>query len=176
MLAWLVLAWLVLVLVLAWLLMVLVLLLLLTLRCCCSQNFGIHDTWVHQRVPPAQYGENLQKIFTEGLGGLAPGGKLIWSSTTPISSNCTGCGDGTTMQHVDEYNSIALDVFRRVTANTTSGVVNDLHEEVNSVCGVNFTSCALQCYNNEHPSIPGAAFLGVRTALTILPFLNPKRK
>ena len=158
------------------LLMVLVLLLLLTLRCCCSQNFGIHDTWVHQRVPPAQYGENLQKIFTEGLGGLAPGGKLIWSSTTPISSNCTGCGDGTTMQHVDEYNSIALDVFRRVTANTTSGVVNDLHEEVNSVCGVNFTSCALQCYNNEHPSIPGAAFLGVRTALTILPFLNPKRK
>jgi len=110
------------------------------------------------------------------LGGLAPGGKLIWSSTTPISSNCTGCGDGTTMQHVDEYNSIALDVFRRVTANSSAGVVNDLHEEVNSVCGVNFTSCALQCYNNEHPSIPGAAFLGIRTALTILPFLNPKRK
>jgi hypothetical protein len=46
---------------------------------------------------------------------------------------------------------------------------------VNAVCGVNFTSCPLQCYNNEHPSIPGAAFLGIRTAMTIAPFLNPKR-
>ena len=46
------------------------------------------------------YGKNLEYIFTAGLAGLAEGGKLIWSSTTPISSNCTGCGDGTTMEHV----------------------------------------------------------------------------
>jgi hypothetical protein len=138
-------------------------------------NFGIHDTWQHQYVPPKQYGENLERIFTMGKAGLAPGGKLIWSSTTPIASNCTGCGDGTTTAHVVEYNAIALQVFRQVTAGTTVGVVNDLHAEVNNVCGVNFTVCALQCYNNEHPSIPGAAFLGIKTAQTIAPFLNPSR-
>eukprot|EP01047_Picozoa_sp_COSAG01_P018516 COSAG01_NODE_1005_length_12174_cov_40.917267_11_plen_108_part_00 len=55
-------------------------------------NFGIHDTWEHQYVSPEQYGKNLQYIFREGLAGLAPHGKLIWSTTTPISSNCTGCG------------------------------------------------------------------------------------
>ena len=135
-------------------------------------NFGIHDTWVHQYVSPAVYGKNLEYIFSAGLAGLAPHGKLIWSSTTPISSNCTGCGDGTTMEHVVEYNAIALEVFQRVTANTSAGVVNDLHEEVNAVCGANFTSCSLQCYNNEHPSIPGAAFLGIKTAMTIAPFLK----
>jgi hypothetical protein len=54
---------------------------------------GIHDTWVHQYVNPEQYGKNLELIFTAGLAGLArPHGKLVWSSTTPISSNCTGCG------------------------------------------------------------------------------------
>ena len=79
------------------------------------------------------------------------------------------------MEHVTQYNAIALDVFQHVTNGTGAGVVNDLHEEVNAVCGVNFTSCALQDYNNEHPSIPGAAFLGIRTAMTIAPFLNPKR-
>ena len=54
--------------------------------------------------------------------------------------------------------------------------MNDLHAEVNEVCGVNFTVCALQDYNNEHPSIQGAAFLGIKTAQTIAPFLNPRRK
>jgi hypothetical protein len=129
------------------------------------------------KVSPKDYGENLERIFSEGLGGLTAGGKLIWSSTTPISSNCTavGCGDGTTTAHVVEYNAIALEVFQRVTVNTGAGVVNDLHEEVNSVCGVNFTSCALQDYNGVHPSIAGAAFLGIRTAMTIAPFLHPSR-
>ena len=80
------------------------------------------------------------------------------------------------MQHVVEYNKIALEVFNAVVAGTTIGAVNDLHTEVNGACGVNFTSCALQDYNNEHPSIPGAAFLGIKTAQTIAPFLNPRRK
>ena len=148
----------------------------LTKRCCDRSliNFGIHDTWVHEHVPPKQYGDNLERIFTMGKAGLAPGGKLIWSSTTPISSNCTGCGDGTTTDHVVEYNAIALEAFNKVVG-TTDGVVNDLHAEVNEVCGVNFKVCPLQDYNNEHPSIPGAAFLGIKTAQTIAPFLNPRR-
>jgi hypothetical protein len=79
------------------------------------------------------------------------------------------------MEHVVQYNAIALEVFQRVTNGTGNGVVNDLHEEVNAVCGANFTSCALQDFNNEHPSIPGAAFLGIRTAMTIAPFLNSRR-
>ena len=136
----------------------------------------VADTWQHQYVPPKQYGANLQKIFEMGKAGLAPGGKLIWSSTTPIASNCTGCGEGTTTAHVVEYNAIALEVFHTVVAGTAIGVVNDLHAEVNRACGVNFTVCALQCYNNEHPSIPGAAFLGIKTAQTIAPFLNPREK
>ena len=118
----------------------------------------------------------MERIFTVAKSGLTPTGKLIWSSTTPISSNCTGCGDGTTMDHVVEYNAIALETFNRVVANSTVGVVNDVHTEVNNVCGVNFTVCGLQSYNNEHPSVAGAAFLGIKTAQTIIPFLNPNKK
>ena len=33
-------------------------------------NFGIHDTWVHQYVPPKQYGENLERIFTAAKGAV----------------------------------------------------------------------------------------------------------
>ena len=91
-----------------------------------NSGAGIHDTWVHQYVPPRQYGKNLERIFTMGKAGLAPGGKLIWSSTTPISSNCTGCGNGTTTDHVVEYNAIALEAFKKVVGTTEIGVVTDL--------------------------------------------------
>jgi len=137
-------------------------------------HFCIHDTWVHQYVPPKEYGKNLGRIFAAAKGALVAGGKLVWSSTTPISANCTGCGQGTTMDHVVEYNAVALQVFASVAG--TAGVVNDLHAEVNAVCGQNFTVCSLQAYNNEHPSIAGAAFLGIKTARTIAPFLNGKRR
>lgn len=33
--------------------------------------------------------------------------------------------------------------------------------------------CALQFYNNQHPSISGAAILGIKTAQTIALLLNP---
>lgn len=135
-----------------------------------SVNFGIHDTWEHQYVPPKSYGENLVRIFTAAKAALTAGGKLIWTSTTPISSNCTGCGDGTTTAHVVEYNAIARTAFENVVG-PEIGLVNDLHGEVNAVCGVNFTVCNLQAYNNEHPSIAGAAFLGIKTAEIMLPYL-----
>ena len=50
-----------------------------------------------------------------------------------------------------------------------------MQAEVNAACGVNFTVCNLQCYNNEHPSVAGAAFLGIKTAAAMLPHLNPTR-
>ena len=139
----------------------------------CWARFGASG--VHQYVPPKQYGENLARIFSAARAALVPAtGRLMWTSTTPIATNCTGCGDGTTRDHVVEYNAVALAVFNEVIGTSGLGIVNDLHAGVNAACGVNFTVCSLQCYNNEHPSIAGAAFLGIMTARAMLPHLDPR--
>ena len=76
-----------------------------------------------------------------------------------------GRGDNDGARHIVKCES--LEIFQLVTDGSGAGVINDLHEEVHAVCGVNFISCTLQDYNNEHASIPGAAFLGIRTAMAI---------
>merc|ERR1712194_83190 len=101
---------------------------------------------------------------------LVPGGKIVWTTTTPISSNLSSY-PGCTTAHGIEYNAIALDVF----GDKPDVVINDLHFAVNKVCGVNYTSCHLQNYNDVHPTIAGAAFLGIQTAQTIAKLINQKQ-
>lgn len=83
---------------------------------------------------------------------LAPGGSIVWTSTTPIAQDCSLPGQpqgpcyGVQPECVERYNSIALEVL----GDKPDVVVNDLWSEMNAVCGTNFTSCSLQHYHDVH--------------------------
>merc|ERR1711957_721171 len=105
---------------------------------------------------------------------IAPGGSVVWTSTTPIAQNCSHPGEagpcyGVQPECVAQYNEIALELLGQ----EPSVVVNDLWAEVNAVCGVNFTSCSLQHFHDVHATAAGRQFTAIKTAQSIAPLLGP---
>ena len=67
-----------------------------------TMNFGIHDCCPGGdgrkpgiTVSLAEYIKNLAIIYETASAALAPGGKILWVTTTPVAtgqSNTTTCG------------------------------------------------------------------------------------
>jgi hypothetical protein len=47
-------------------------------------NFGIHDCCLGRNVTQAQYIRDLGAIYGAAHAALAPDGKIVWVSTTPV--------------------------------------------------------------------------------------------
>lgn len=135
-----------------------------------SFNFGIHDCEnPPQFTDPGVYQANLESIARSARAGLKPGGTLVWTSTTPPPF--PEATDHASVACVNQRNALAKEVLAQFDV-----VINDLHEEMNNVCGVNFTSCSLQLPgHNVHPTPAGRQFFAIKTASVIAPFLNPKK-
>ena len=135
---------------------------------------GIHDCWAPQRVNATAYKANLATIYDAAHAALAPGGKVVWTSTTPIATNCgstkapRGPCYGVAPECVAEYNQIAADLL----GGKPDVVINDVYNAVLGVCGAKFETCTLQHQHDVHPSGPGKQFLALELAATIAPYLN----
>merc|ERR1712196_473859 len=128
-----------------------------------------HDCESNQYTAPNVYQANLKMIAKAARAGLKKGGTLIWTTTTPPPF--PAASDTASVACVNQRNALAKEALAEYNV-----VVNDLHNEMNDVCGTNFTSCALQLPNhNVHPTPQGRQFLAVKTASVIAPFLNPER-
>jgi hypothetical protein len=98
---------------------------------------------------------------------------VVWTSTTPIATNCTnpehpkGCY-GVHPTCVTDYNAIAADVL----LGKPDVLANDVYTAVMGVCGEGFETCSLQHEYDVHPSGPGKQFLAIELATTIAPFLG----
>ena len=105
-------------------------------------NFGIHDCCPGGDgrkpgviVPKADYVANLAAIYKTASQALAPGGKILWVSTTPVPTgqNPAGtCGIAGTAFNgcVDDYNAAALQLL----ADKPDVAVLDLNGAVNNAC------------------------------------------
>lgn len=139
-----------------------------------SFNFGIHDCWAAQRVNETAYKANIAYIYSVASASLAPGGKVVWTSTTPIASNCGSASAprgpcyGVQPKCIVDYNAIALEVL----GGKPDVIVNDVYSAVIEVCGLGFETCSLQHEHDVHPSGPGKQFLAIELAATIAPFLR----
>ena len=146
-------------------------------------NFGIHDCWAPQRVNASQYVKNLQYMVGRMRGALAPGGKIVWATTTPIQANCSappldgppqanpayGPCYGVPPACVRQYNALAAEAF----AGQPDIVTDDLYAAVNAVCGAGFHRCTLQRWHDVHPTQAGKQFLAIAVAHSIAPLLGP---
>ena len=78
---------------------------------------GIHDCWAPQRVNATAYKANLETIYEASHAALAPGGKVVWTATTPVATNCgspkapRGPCYGVAPACVAQYNQIAADLL-----------------------------------------------------------------
>jgi hypothetical protein len=134
-------------------------------------NFGLHDCCDagHTKpIPPANYSANLAEVYSKARKALAPGGKILWVETTPVSATNrfnikNSC--------VKEYNGLAAKLF----ANKTDAVTCDLNQAVTSVCGDDFDHCPLQKQQGDiHFTGAGRQVTAVVVAHAIAPLLGPK--
>lgn len=130
-------------------------------------NFGLHDLNDNgKEVAIAEYVANLRLIFTE-LKKI-PTAKLIFTTTTPVP---LGDGGGTrTEANVLKYNEAALQLLA---PDIASGrvAVNDLHGDVVSRCGANYTAtgyCELQIPRNVHYVYEGRQYCALSVVNSIL--------
>ena len=149
-------------------------------------NFGIHDCCpggdgrpAGQNVPRAAYLANLAAIYAAASKALAPGGKIVWVSTTPVRDD----GSATVPQHelcnmtgaafngcIDDYNAGALALL-----GAKPDVEHlDLNAAVRAVCGATYGGCNLQRWENVHFTDAGKQFCAIEVAAAVAPLLGPK--
>ena len=103
-------------------------------------NFGIHDCCpggdgrpAGQNVPLPEYLKNLGAIYETASKALAPGGSIVWVTTTPhaVMDGYTDCGlaGGAFNSCIDDYNAAALTLMEQ----KPNVVVADLNAAVNQV-------------------------------------------
>ena len=126
-------------------------------------------------VPKADYIHNLGLIFDAAAQALAPGGTILWVSTTPVpeGDGAPTCGiSGTAFNScVDDYNAAALTLL--ATKPHVQARVVDLNSAVHQVCGKGFRTCNLQRWHNVHFTDAGKQFCAVEVAAAIAPLLAP---
>lgn len=142
-------------------------------------NFGIHDCCPGGdgrqpgvNVPLKDYVANLAIIYGKASKALAPGGKILWVSTTPHSVAQPDCGlTGTAFnQCIIDYNAAALKLLK----SKPDVEVLDLNAAVNQVCGTGYSDCNLQLWHNVHFTTAGKQFCAVHVAAAVAPLLAPK--
>ena len=118
--------------------------------------------------------QNLQFVYEKASQSLAPGGSVVWVTTTPHAfmkgySDC-GLTGSEFNDRIIEYNEIASTFFSSK-ANVT---VCDLNAAVNAVCGPGYEDCNLQRWNNVHFTTAGKQFCAIELSETIAPLINNK--
>ena len=79
---------------------------------------------------------------------------------------------GRTDAKVRAYNARALEVLRPLAASSGGAlIVDDLHAAVDSYCGVDYKTCALQKPENVHYEPLGCTFLAKRVVASIVAWL-----
>ena len=114
-----------------------------------SFNAGIHGCETgDQALTDADYKADILAIYDQIAKALAPGGTVVWTTTTPIATDSR-------VSHIDpacipRRNSIAASALR----DKPQLVVNDLYAAVTAVCGSNFKlgECPIQ---NGGPATAG---------------------
>ena len=139
-------------------------------------NWGLHDIAPSMYAPiePALYASNMERIYQQLAGALAPNGTLVWATTTPVPPS-----------YKNRNNSDVLRINEQMRALFGPGskhpevVVHDLYAEVVARCsrdpasvGYPATSdCDVLQSNGVHMSAAGRQFTGIMTAASILPYL-----
>ena len=133
-------------------------------------NFGLHDLVDagpgegKEHVTLTQYGQNLVTIYTR-LAARAR--KVIWVATTPCPNVTTSMGRSDAK--VIAYNARALEVLKPIAMKSGNALlVDDLHTAVDSYCGVNYKTCALQRPKNVHFESLGCNFLAKKVVASIV--------
>ena len=147
-----------------------------------TMNFGIHDCCpggdgrpAGADVPLADYIKNLGIIYETASQALAPGGKIVWVTTTPVptgmsvSSTC-GISGAAFNTCVDDYSDAAL----KLLGLKPDVIVADLHNAVLDVCGAGYKTCNLQRWGDVHFTDAGKQFCAVVVAKNVAPLLAPK--
>jgi hypothetical protein len=148
---------------------------------CVHVSKGIHDCCPGGdgrakgiNVPKADYVKNLGTIYDAAHASLAPGGKIVWVTTTPHSTTQTDCGiTGTAFNScIDDYNAAALTLLGA----KPDVEVCDLNAAVVSVCGKGYGKggCNLQRYENVHFTDAGKSFCAIEVSNVVAPLLAPK--
>ena len=148
-------------------------------------NFGIHDCCpggdgraMGVSVPLPDYLKNLAVVYAAASNALAPGGKILWVSTTPVpdlqpgkpqsfTCNITGSAFNAC---VDAYNAAAL----RLLGSHPDVTVLDLNAAVLKTCGKGYKRCNLQRWANVHFTTAGKQFCAVEVAHAVAPLLAPR--
>ena len=145
---------------------------------CVRINFGIHDCCgPKENVTKAQYIKNLGIIYSAAHTALAPGGKILWVSTTPVPTVGTAPQAFTCQRSgadfngcVDSYNAAALALL----GSKPDVEVLDLNAAVSAVCGKPYAACNLQLWQNVHFTTAGKQFCAAQVAHAVAPLLAPK--
>ena len=142
-----------------------------------SFNWGLHDICPERYAPVSrlEYVENMRAIVTKLTAGLAPGGKIVWASTTPVPASYVGRNDS----DVVEINGIVQRLI--ATDPAFAAVVNgaDLYADVVHRCGLNATwagypatnDCLYLQNNGVHFSDLGRRFTAIDVAASVMRYL-----
>eukprot|EP00041_Stephanoeca_diplocostata_P041824 m.9036 g.9036 ORF g.9036 m.9036 type:complete len:255 (-) comp6819_c0_seq1:310-1074(-) len=138
-------------------------------------NWGLHDICPEMYAPvtTAEYISNMGAMLKIMRGALAPGGTLVWSSTTPVPpSYAPRNNSDVVIINAAMAKLLALPENRDI-------VVNDLYSQVVERCNRNpstkgypeSSDCEFLQSNGVHFSPAGKQYTGLMVASAFLPYL-----
>lgn len=145
-------------------------------------NWGLHDidNRYSDLVPhngSNVYLENMEAIYQKMMGSLAPGGTLIWRTTTPVPPSYQQRNNS----DVVTVNALAATLFGPCSKHPDVKV-HDLYSQVLERCSrdpqskgyPDSSDCLVLQNNGVHFSDVGRQFSGIMTAASILPYLQSR--
>lgn len=140
-----------------------------------SFNWGLHDVSpsLYSTVSQEEYTTRLVLMYSELSTKLAPQGKLLWQSTTPVPPHNVNRKD----TDVIALNEIAEKVWAQVPSPPAMSdlyrkMVHACHQNVTTKCYPRECECAqLQKSGNVHFTDQGNLFLGMQVASQIAALL-----
>ena len=136
----------------------------------------------HHPVPLSAYLDNVEALYAKknkiknaaANKSLAPGGSIVWVTTTPHAtmSGYIVCGlEGPSFNAcIDEHNAAAITLL----STKPNVVVSDLGAAVTAVCGTNYSTCNLQRWRDTQFTSAGKQLCAVNLAHTVAPLIGPK--
>ena len=125
-------------------------------------------------ITPVLYATNMELIYQQLKGALAPNGTLIFATTTPVPPSYKNRNN----TDVVRVNAQMRELFG-AGATHPEVVVHDLYGEIVARCNRDAASvgypqssdCDVLQSNGVHMSAAGRQFAGIMTAASILPYL-----
>eukprot|EP01043_Picozoa_sp_COSAG02_P059221 COSAG02_NODE_7509_length_2978_cov_2.356721_3_plen_620_part_00 len=148
-------------------------------------NAGIHGCISgDQFVNDADYKADILAIYQRIVKALAPGGTVVWTTTTPVAMDWPGGSHHIDPGCISRRNGIAASALK----GKPQLIVNDLYAAVTAVCGTRFKlgECPIQngapatsgphtssATGGMHFNAAGRQFTALITAQTIVSQLGP---